>query len=126
MKKLIASIIILLIFISISICVQKKIQESAYDIVNDINLLYEKINNEQWKQADKDLIQLENKWEGVSEKWAVLVEHEEIDQITVSFLKSKIFTLNREKEEALAELREFEFMIDHIPKINKVELKNIF
>lgn len=126
MKKLIASIIVLLIFISISICVQKKIQESAYDIVNDINLLYEKINNEQWKQADKDLIQLENKWEGVSEKWAVLVEHEEIDQITVSFLKSKIFTLNREKEEALAELREFEFMIDHIPKINKVELKNIF
>lgn len=125
MKKLIICIIVLIAFISISIFVETKLQESANEILKDIDLLYNQISDENWDKVDKDLKKLENKWEDTSDKWALLVEHEEIDQITVSFLKSKTFTVNREKEEALAELREFKFMIDHIPKITKLELKNI-
>lgn len=125
MKKLIICIIVLIAFISISILVESKLQQSANEILKDIDLLYNEISDENWDKVDKDLKKLENKWENTSDKWALLVEHEEIDQITVSFLKSKTFTINREKEEALAELREFKFMIDHIPKITKLELKNI-
>lgn len=125
MKKLIICIIVLIAFISISIFVESKLQQSANEILKDIDLLYNEISDENWDKVDNDLKKLENKWENTSDKWALLVEHEEIDQITVSFLKSKTFTINREKEEALAELREFKFMIDHIPKITKLELKNI-
>ncbi len=126
MKKLIISIVVLIVFIILSIFVQNKIQQTANDIVSDIKELYKNIENENWEVSDLQLKELEQKWEELGDKWGVIVEHEEIDNITVALLKSKTFSLNREKEEALAELREFEFMIDHIPKINKLELKNVF
>lgn len=125
MKKLIVSIIVLITFITLSIYIQNKIQQSANDIVSDIKELYKNIKSETWEISDQQLKELEYKWEELSDKWALIIEHEEIDNITVALLKSKTFSINREKEEALAELREFEFMIDHIPKINRLELKNI-
>ncbi len=125
MKKIIYVTITIIIFVCISMFVQYKLQNSANNILNDITEVTKNMEDENWDVADKQLEDLVNKWEEVGEKWSVLVEHDEIDNITVSLFKSKAYANFREKEEALAEMREFEFMIDHIPKIQKIQLKNI-
>ena len=59
MKKIIICIIVLIAFISISIFVESKLQESANEILKDIDLLYNQISDENWDKVDKDLKKLE-------------------------------------------------------------------
>ena len=125
MKKLIWAIIVLLLFVAGSFGVEYKLKQSVDNILLDIQDLTESLKNEKWDNVDTSFENMVNKWEEKSKGWSVIVDHSEIDELTIALYKSKTYANYREKEEALAELKQFEFMIDHIPKIQKIELRNI-
>lgn len=126
MKKLIYAVVVLIIFFSISFWTECKIKESVDDMLLDVMALTEMVKNEEWESVDISFENIVNKWEDKGKGWSIIVDHNEIDSLTIALYKSKTYANYREKEEALAELKQFEFMVDHIPKIHKVELRNIF
>ena len=126
MKKMIIAIAVLILFIITSIIVENKLEKSSNNILNEVKKLNNYVEKENWNEVDKQVLYIDKKWEDLIDKWELIVEHDEIDTITIAFLKAKKYVANREKEEGLAELKEFEYLIDHIPKMNKLELKNIF
>lgn len=125
MKKLVWAIIVLILFIAGSFGIEFKLKQSVDNMLLDIKVLTESLKNEDWNNVDKSFENMLNTWEEKSKAWSVIVDHSEIDELTIALYKSKTYANFREKEEALAELKQFEFMVDHIPKIHKIELRNI-
>lgn len=125
MKKLVWAVVVLVLFIAGSFFVEFKLKQSVDNMLLDIQTLTENLKNEQWDSVDTGFEDMVNNWEEKGKAWSVIVDHSEIDELTIALYKSKTYANYREKEEALAELKQFEFMVDHVPKIHKIELRNI-
>lgn len=125
MKKLVWAVIVLILFVAGSFAVEFKLKQSVDSMLLDIQTLTENLKNEQWDNVDTGFEDMVNTWEEKGKAWSVIVDHSEIDELTIALYKSKTYANYREKEEALAELKQFEFMVDHVPKIHKIELRNI-
>ncbi|MBE5821530.1 MAG: DUF4363 family protein [Clostridiales bacterium] len=125
MKKLVWAVIVLIIFVASSFAIEAKLKQSVDSMLLKIQELTNNLKNENWNYVDTSFEEMVNIWEEKGKVWSVIIDHNEIDQLTIALYKSKTFANYREKEEALAELKQFEFMVDHIPKIHKLELKNI-
>ena len=125
MKKLVWAIIVLILFIAGSFGVEIKLKQSVDKMLIEVQSLTENLKDEQWDIVDTGFEDMVIKWEEKSRTWSVIVDHSEIDELTIALYKSKTYANYREKEEALAELKQFEFIVDHIPKIHKLELRNI-
>jgi len=100
---------------------------------NDAHILEEKINsvkistkNKNWETAETEIDSVLKKWPTVESKWALLLDHAEIDNIEEALTKVSEYIEAKNTPLALAELASLKNYINHIPKKESFNLKNIF
>lgn len=120
------TLIIIFIFIIFSINYTNVLEKSSRNIVSIIEEIEKKIDESEWEGARKDLDKLRNKWEGMVNTWSAFIEHEELDNIQVSMLKTdKYISMNNEVL-TRAELSVLKYLVRHIYLKEKLNFGNIF
>lgn len=126
MKKLIVAGIALAVVIASSIYIEKMLTSLSGDMLISIHNITKDIETENWDNVDVNLDGLEKQWEEISDMSGIIIDHSLLEKATISLKKARVYCTFREKEEALAEFKEFEFTIDHLPKGQYLQMKNIF
>lgn len=124
-----AAIVLILILIftfGLDIASYYYLKDTAASLSNGIRSLPQKIDEEDWASAYKDLTVTSKQWSSVKGVWAVLINHEEIDNIDMSLTRLKSFVKYNDTEEAMAEYNTFKMLVDHIPENQRFSLVNIF
>ena len=100
------------------------ISKDLKDLENEI-LALNTIN-----QANIDLNtkinEIQNKWMGKYEVLAYYIEHDELEKVHTAIVKMKSYVETENFSEAMAELEEGKFVIEHIQEKNSFNLQNIF
>ena len=126
MKKLIIAGVAFVIVIASSIYIEKMLTSLSGDMLISIHNITKDIETENWDNVDVSLDGLEKQWEEISDMSGIIIDHSLLEKATISLKKARVYCTFREKEEALAEFKEFEFTIDHLPKGQYLQMKNIF
>ncbi|MGE5458328.1 MAG: DUF4363 family protein, partial [Methanococcaceae archaeon] len=64
-------------------------------------------------------------WNHMKDKWALLLDHQEIDNINISLSKMKEYIKGKNKNDSLAEVSTLKLLFIHIPEKEAISLKNI-
>ena len=79
-----------------------------------------------WGKADESSLMFLNEWQRSSHKLSLFVDHKEMDNINDEFWKLTQYISCRNKDEALASNNVIKFFIEHISKMEKINIQNIF
>lgn len=80
----------------------------------------------EWKKAEEELKSFKENWGDTRRKWAMLLDHIEIDNIDSTTSRMSEYIKARDTSSALAEIAELRQFIKHIPEKEAFSLKNIF
>lgn len=125
MKQIIAVITLTIIFIGIAIYVNNYLTLSANEISNHIKNVELYAKKDDWEDAVKELKVSKEKWDNVKEKWSMLIDHFEIDNIESSLSKVSGFVTTKNLNDLLAESSNLRLMVDHIPEKDILSMENI-
>ncbi|MBC8062025.1 MAG: DUF4363 family protein [Clostridiaceae bacterium] len=93
----------------------------AINIAMDTN-----IKDASWDKAEEFSLMFFNLWEDSSHKLSLFIDHKEMDNINDELWKLTKYINCKNKDEALASNNVIKFFIEHITKIEKINLENIF
>ena len=90
------------------------------DLQKDIhsNIEKEEINN--------NANEIYRKWREISEKWSVIVDHQEIDLIEKALISVKSTIETEEYKRSIQKIQESTYLIGHIKDKEELNIKNIF
>ncbi|WP_125153392.1 DUF4363 family protein [Clostridium rectalis] len=95
--------------------------------MSDINYkLEQSIELGNWRQSKNIVSNLTNNWEKFSDKLSIFVNHEELDNINSELSKLTQYINYKNKDESMASLHSIKFFIQHISKLEKINMQNIF
>jgi hypothetical protein len=120
---LIATITILIILVDIAS--YNYLYASSNSIEKKLDVIEQDIKSEKWMSAKTNADDLEKIWGKISNKWAILIEHREIDDIDMSLSKLESFIETKDKDLSLSELKTLKELYSHIPSNEKLTLENI-
>lgn len=124
--KVISAVAALTVFIvGASLIMQGVLTKTSTDLVASISGVEAGTEAGNWKSAEKDLEQVKNKWSRLSATWAMLIDHQEIDNIEVTLARMEKFVAERDKASALAETSALKNYVNHIPLRVSLSLKNV-
>jgi hypothetical protein len=126
MRLLAALLAIFFSVIGLGFWTNNQLQQSADELMINIDLIYEEINLGQWESAMRYTEQLEQKWEQKIQWWPVFLDHQEIDYIDFAIAKNKEYVASQNTPLALGQLSEMRRMIKHIPEKGAINITNIF
>lgn len=95
------------------------------DITSNFDHIYDLINNQDWKAAEEQITRSEKLWSKHKNWWAVVIDHQEIDNIDGSFSKIGEYIKSHDKALSSGELVVLKQILEHIPEKETVNLKNI-
>lgn len=87
--------------------------------------LEESVKDEKWNEADNLLSQMQQKWSVTEPKWAILIDHFEIDNIDNSMTRMAKYIETKSSDDSLAELGALRKYVQHIPLKNALSIKNL-
>lgn len=128
MKQIIIMIIILIIIFSGSLYIQNFLKNTSSPLIsklNEIKYSVEKGNIED-KEVKEKSEEIYKEWEDISEKWAIIVLHDEMDLIEMALIKMNSNIKMGNAEDSIQELETSIFLLEHIGEKEKTSLKNIF
>lgn len=125
MKRVITAVILLFSLVFMSIFSYNYISKSTKLLSNDIKDIYICINNENYEKAKIQMKNLSKNWKKKAGYLTSVCRHNEIDDISRLFHRIKQAIINKEKNNALTQLKELEFMISHLLEMEKTTMSNI-
>ena len=99
---------------SISVMNEKLDNIKTYVINNDINNLNLEIKD------------LNEKWTDINNKMSFYIEHDELEKVNSSLVKFKSYIELEEYSEAVPELEECKYILDHIKEKQRLKIINLF
>jgi hypothetical protein len=130
LKHTVKAIVLILVFttliIGTSIFAQKVLSSTSNELESYIINIENSTASKDWNTAEQNLNQIQNKWASVKGTWAILVDHQEIDNIDVTLTRMQKYVLSRDTSSALAENSALLKFVRHIPKKETLTLENIF
>ena len=122
--------IITIIIISViigTIYTQNLLGENTDVLLKKLGKLETNINeNMQKEEIDKNANDIYQKWREVSEKWSIIVDHQEIDLIEKALISVKSTIETEEYSRSLQKIQESKYLIGHIKEKEELNIKNIF
>ncbi|WP_231969069.1 DUF4363 family protein [Thermoanaerobacterium sp. RBIITD] len=118
-------VIIVVFIVLIDISSYKYLDTTSKNIDQKLTYIEKDISNNNWNSAKKHINDLEKIWHETNSKWAILIEHREIDDIDMSLSKLKSFIDTKNKDLSLAELQTLKELYSHIPSNEKLNFENI-
>jgi hypothetical protein len=126
MKKIIVSLsifVIMIIGMIFSIQYLNKVCKDLEGINSSIEIY---INEGNMNKAYETSLELTKKWKKYSESISIFVNHQEIDNIETELAKIPQYIKEDSKEESLASVRVLTFFLNHVKKLEKINIQNIF
>lgn len=124
--KIITAVAVLTAFIAgTSLIAHRVLDKTSTDLLDSISGVESGTAASNWNSAEISLKQVKNKWSGVSGTWAMLIDHQEIDNIEVTLSRMEKFISARDTASALAETSALRNYIQHIPSREALSLKNV-
>jgi len=125
-KTLIISLIGIFVVVILSIFIQKYLEKSSEILVEKIDELMEVVEDDKINESIEIRENVQEKWDDTKNKWAALIDHEEIDNIEETMHRIEMLIGDPEEEvELLSELNRLSFYLKHIPEREKFSLENI-
>lgn len=125
-KTLITAIIGYIVVITFAICIQKYLENSSEELVIQIDTLMEAVENDKINESIEIREKVQEKWDDTQNKWAALIDHEEIDNIEETMHRVEMLIGDpEEKVELLSELNRLSFYLKHIPEREAFSLENV-
>lgn len=118
-------ILVLLIIVFSGVSIKSYLNKTTSRFNSQITEIKQSIEKNDWNHAQKDINLLSKDWDSSQDKWALFINHHEIDNITISLLKAAQFIDQNDRSNSAAYLAELKEYIDHIPDMEKISLKNI-
>lgn len=103
----------------------KYLDRSAKEITASISPAEAAISGNQWQLANDQIGRAEAKWNKNKDYWAVVMEHQEIDNIDFSFARLKNYLNSKSPALSLGELAVLEKTLEHIPEKETLTFHNI-
>ena len=131
-KELIIVIIIVIAIIIIDTITQNYTRNSFDKINNELEKIKEIINkiDDQEKNSQQELQEkiktMEEDWKIINRKTAFYIEHEELEKVNASMIKFKSYIQLEEYTEAIPELENCKYILDHIREKEKMQIINLF
>ncbi len=129
MKDTIIIIAIIVIILAGDMWTKKYLNKTVDELLGTLeelkdNVIVAKESNSREK-IKEEMQEVEKKWKKTNEIWAVLVMHQEVDNIEQALTRAKSNINNGDLEVALQEIETAIFFSKHVKEREKLSLKNI-
>jgi hypothetical protein len=118
-------IILLIMIIGSGIWVNHALESSTDDLVMQIDKTAIPIKENDWQSAVDQTETLEEEWKKEAKWWPVFLEHQEMDNIEFAMAKFKEYVASKDSSLSLGQLSEMRIMIEHLPKKEEINIKNV-
>ena len=126
LKEAIICLIIIVGIFGLEFYTQNFTSKTVSEITEQFNKLKENIYSRNMEQINHDIDDIGNKWEQKQKKLAFYIEHDELEKVHTAIVKMKSYIKTDNFSEAIAELEDGKFVIEHIQEKNSFNLQNIF
>lgn len=126
MRGIAVAVLVLFLIFFVSFVSSNFLLSSAKDVNSSLDSLERIVRGNNWKDTSNSLTSVDNKWKQIKNKWAVLLDHQEIDNIEISLSRMNEFVRAKNLSQSLAEISALKLLIEHIPDKEALSLKNIF
>ena len=126
LKEAIICLIIVVGILGLEFYTQNFTSKTVNEITEQFNKLKENISTQSVEEINHDIDNIWSKWEQKQKKLAFYIEHDELEKVHTSIVKMKSYVETENFSEALAELEDGKFVIEHIQEKNSFNLQNVF
>lgn len=125
MKAIIIIVVVLTAVFAVSLLTQNFLTVSAHSIDQELKLLEHSIRTGKWNEAKAQLGVVEGRWDSIKDKWAMVLDHQEIDNIELSLVRMGVYVDKSDPVQSLAEISALVMLFEHIPEKEALSWKNI-
>ncbi|MEQ2128546.1 DUF4363 family protein [Caldanaerobacter subterraneus KAk] len=127
MRYAISLVVFLLVFIFfLDFASIKYLDSTSQKIDSLLSQVEDHIKSGDWEKAKDWVKKAESEWKKIDRKWALLVEHREIDEIEINMEKLKSFVESKNRDHSMAQLKTVKMLLKHVPENEKPSFENIF
>lgn len=120
--------IVLLLLILLFLCCMLSfwyIDKTAAELDRMLERTAGHITGEQWKEAAAELEAVRDRWERISARWKVLIDHDDIRDIEISMVDLAAAISLQDGDEAEKEMKALRYFLKHVPENEKIAFYNI-
>lgn len=125
MRTLITSIALLILIIVGWIYVFDSVENTSSSFVNNLNILNENINSNDWKEANIKFSKIEEKWNKTRDMWSILLDHHEIDNIDLAMSKASQYLKSKNTSLSLGEIETLIKLFNIVMENQDLTLTNV-
>lgn len=126
LKESIICIIIIIGIFGLEFYTQNFTKKTVDEITEMFSKIKENMLKQDTEKLDEELKNISNKWEEKQKRLAYYIEHDELEKVHTAIVKMKSYIETDNYSEAMAELEDGKFVIEHIKEKNAFNLQNIF
>ena len=93
--------------------------------MNQCDELEELVSSESWEKAYGKSLELFNDWQDNHFVISMVINHSEIDNINNELWKLTQYVKCKSEDESLASIHVVKFLLEHIIKVEKINIENI-
>lgn len=125
MRIVLSTLLITVLFCFLAFYSVDYLEKSAQEMISLLNQVEGAIIEADWASAEEKLNNFQAAWEKNSIIWDILVEHQEIDNINISIAHIYSYVKGEELTECYGEIKALYIYLGHIPKKEKLTVKNL-
>ena len=125
-KKSILVLTIFLFVIFLDLFLYFKTDKLIFETQNLLSTLKENLSSEDFEDGKKNIKKLQNNWEKNNKILSLFIEHDELEKVSTKVEVIKENATNGEYENALEDIVEAKYILEHIKDKYNFSLKNIF
>lgn len=125
MRLLESIAVFLILIVGAGFWINHELQDSTRDLSRQIDRVAVLVKGNHWEAAKDQTEVLDKVWQREAKWWPIFLEHQEMDNIEFSLAKFKEYVASKNNSLARGQLSEMKLMIEHIPRKEEINLKNI-
>lgn len=125
-KETVISIVIVIVIFSLDIFTQGYTKKTTSEITDIFSTLKELAVKEDKENIEKQINELDEKWNKKHDKLAYYIEHDELEKVDTAIVSAKSYIQTEDYPSAAAELDVGKFVLEHIQKKYAFNLANVF
>jgi len=125
MRIYIAVILLLAAVLAFSLYSVDSLHRDVRAMTSGFDRMEKSIEDGRWDAAAEGLAEVRRNWSGSKDRWAIIIDHREIDDIDMAITRITKYIDMRDQPLAAGEAAILEQLFMHIPEKEKVNLKNI-
>jgi len=125
MRIYVAVIAVLIVVLAFGVYNVNALEKDTQQMMTGFENLEADIATGNWHAASKGMEQVQEQWSAHKGRWAMVIDHQEIDNIDMAIARVTKYIEQKDSTMASGEASVLKQLLEHIPKKEKINLKNI-